>query len=385
MQSLQWQDNSAHSLRTAKRGHKEETSFQIPDWSIRVRKGSCSILKSSYIITFQRFQTTVGHLLCEQEVHKYNRKKVIHICLSKNGDGSELRQIFKKNFSQFVDLESYSRTSCCEKFLVDDQDDNIELIKTVISKIPESSVVFFDEVPIYSKPKGKKVSYDWTDLHSWSRDISVIVSLQPISYKEVINGKPCRIKVPKEADAIVFIHQYRSSSKLQNLVNTLCQQELPVEFAELTTKTSHDVEGPDITVVTTDVDLTSNPVPSSYLNSIRNFFNSQLKQIQYTSEIKVICDSSTEDLAREVFCGPGYDVTTIDCVEGCEYPVVIIFLPNYNNIGRKLDPNLLNMASRCQVKLFLCLDDPFLLDILHEMKDVDFINLRWVISFFFIV
>ena len=122
-------------------------------------------------------QTTVGQILCEQEVTKFGMEQIFHICLSQHGSGQGLRN----SLSKATNVTFFNRKECCQRFNIDDSDDNIGIIEHIIKKVPPSTAVFFDEVPLASRILGSKTSYDWSSLENKRPDeVTVVLSLQPL-------------------------------------------------------------------------------------------------------------------------------------------------------------------------------------------------------------
>ena len=47
-------------------------------------------------------KSTVGRLICEEEVARNGRKKVIYVCFSNNSDGEEVKEQFKADLKKAV-------------------------------------------------------------------------------------------------------------------------------------------------------------------------------------------------------------------------------------------------------------------------------------------
>ena len=148
--------------------------------------------------------------------------------------------------------------------------------------------------------------------------------------------------------------QYRNATNILGLVNQLCQEKLPIEYADVKVFPSHDVQGPEVTVISI-----SN---QSQAPDLRAWLCLQLQQklACEPSQVKLIYVSSTEELARAVASGTMYgnSVTSIDEFQGCETYVGVVFLGMDNNFSQ-----LLEMCSRAQYKLILVISrDNSLLD-----------------------
>ena len=73
----------------------------------------------SYISKFKIFQTTVGRVLCEQELVKFGKEQMFYICFSKNSSGLGLKHwVGEKDRVTFL-----NRSEACERFNVEDGDD----------------------------------------------------------------------------------------------------------------------------------------------------------------------------------------------------------------------------------------------------------------------
>ena len=122
------------------------------------------------------FQTTVGQILCKQELIKFGKEQMFFICFSQNSSGQGLRDWVEENDN----VTFLNRTECCERFNIQDEGDNIKLMEQIIEEVPPQTVLFFDEVPLASKIE-RKASYDWSSLENRRpEEVSVVVSLQPL-------------------------------------------------------------------------------------------------------------------------------------------------------------------------------------------------------------
>ena len=93
------------------------------------------------------FQTTVGQILCKQELVKFGKEEIIYICFSQNGSGQGLKDwVGKSDHVTFL-----NRTHACEFYGLEDDGDNIKLMENIISKVQPHVALFFDEVPFANK------------------------------------------------------------------------------------------------------------------------------------------------------------------------------------------------------------------------------------------
>ena len=171
---------------------------------------------------------------------------MFYICFSKTSQGQGLRDsIGKEDHVTFL-----NRAECCQKFNIEDDDDNIKVMQQIIAKVPPSSVVLFDEVPLTSKFEKQKASYDWSLLENKrSEQVSVVVCLQPLLIAATLKTKAQNVKTPPTADLIELTDQHRNTVKISGFVNQLCRHELPIEYANVPVTSSHNRQGPVIEVV----------------------------------------------------------------------------------------------------------------------------------------
>ena len=163
-------------------------------------------------------QTTVGLAVCKQELLKYGREQMFYICFSKTSQGQGLRDsIGKEDHVTFL-----NRAECCQKFNIEDGDDNIKVMQHIIAEVPPNSVVLFDEVPLASKFEKQKASYDWSLLENKRpEEVTAVVCLQPILIAPTFMPKIHTVIGPKEADVIRLTQQYRNSNTILGFVNQL--------------------------------------------------------------------------------------------------------------------------------------------------------------------
>ena len=284
---------------------------------------------------------------------KFGKVQKFSICLSKNSNGEGLRKLAEKEES----VTFLNRTECCEQFNIADDDDNIKIIEEVIAKVPAHSVVLFDEVPLFSNI-GKVACYDWSLLENKRpEEVTAVVCLQPIRIAATFRHKTHTVVGPKDADMVELTNQYRNTTNILGLVNQLCQEMLPIEYADVEVFPSHDVQGPEVTAISIS--------SQSQAADLRTWLCNQLQQKLNCkpSQVKMIYVSSTEDLAKAVVQGTVYEnsVIQIDKFQGCETYVGVVFLGKDNNFSQ-----LLEMCSRAQYKLILVISRNN--SLLHEIK-----------------
>ena len=300
---------------------------------------------------------------------KFGKVQKFSICLSKNSNGEGLRKLAEKEAS----VTFLNRTECCEQFNIADDDDNIRIIEEVIAKVPAHSVVLFDEVPLFSNI-GKDASYDWSLLENKRpEEVTAVVCLQPIRIAATFRHKTHTVVGPKDADMVHLTNQYRNTTNILGLVNQLCQDLLPIEYADVKVFPSHDVQGPEVTAISIS--------SQSQAAELRKWLCNQLQQKLNCkpSQVKMIYVSSTEELAKAVVQGTVYENSAIqiDKFQGCETYVGVVFLGmdlgNDNNFSQ-----LLEMCSRAQYKLILVIsrDNSLLHEIKRAQTEISILNVE---------
>ena len=91
----------------------------------------------------------------------------------------------------------------------------------------------------------------------------------------------------------------------------------------------------------------------------RHWLLVQMEQWEcYPSNGKITFVPEAEKLARTSVAGTKFSelLSTLDNVQGCEYPVAVVFFADESN---KSFSNLLEMCSRAQYKLFLVIENNF--------------------------
>ena len=241
---------------------------------------------------------------------KFGKTQKFYICLSKNSNGQGLRKSAEKE----EHVTFLNRTECCDQFNIVDSDDNIKIIEEVIAKVAADSVVVFDEVPLFSKI-GRVASYDWSLLENKRpEEVTAVVCLQPIRIAPTFRPKTHTVIGPKDADWIELHNQFRNTTNILGLVNQLCQEKLPIEYADVKVFPSHDVQGPEVTTISIS--------DQSQVGDLKIWLCDQLQQklACKPSQVKMIHVSSTEELAKSAVGGTIYEnsVTPIDEFQGCE-------------------------------------------------------------------
>ena len=253
---------------------------------IRSRKFTLKFLVGHY----GSGKSTVGRLMCEEEVAKNGRKKVIYVCFSNNSNGEELKGQFQADFrnSSNAEVKLYSRAECCTNYNVIDSDDNVAVIEQIVLALDEDSVIMFDEAPMSSKGKGKRRSFDWTELKNNRQDVTVIVSLQPVVQEETILSRPHHVKYPGQADVVELTQQYRSSTRIIRLINSMCREDLPIQYSSVEAGPSHEVEGPEVLVY----HVTEAVSGRHGLAVLRPQLTSELQKLKCSANnLKIICDT----------------------------------------------------------------------------------------------
>ena len=297
-------------------------------------------------------QTTVANVISNLEVDKFGKTQKFYVSLSKNSDAEGLREWVRKD----ENVTFLNRTQCCDKFKVVDRDDNIEIIQSVISKLPAQSVITFDEVPLTSKEERNKAFYDWSLLENKRpAEVTAVVCLQPFRIAPSFRQKTHSVVGPKDADVIELTNQYRNTNNILEFVNQLCQEKLSIEYTDTKVFSSHDVKGPEVTAISID--------DQSHAADLRIWLCNQL-QGELTckpSQVKMIHVASTAELAKEVATGTAYEgsVISVNDFQGCETYIGVVFLgTDNNNLSQVLE-----MCSRAQYKLVLVVN---LSNSLHE-------------------
>ena len=178
---------------------------------------------------------------------KFGKEQLFYICFSKNSSGQGLRDWL----GEMDHVTFLNRTECCERFNVRDGDDNIKMMEDIIREVQPHTVLFFDEVPLASKLESNEISYNWSSLENKRpEEVSVVVSLQPLLLAATRHRhRSHNVIGPRNADVIELSNQYRNTTNISGFVNQLCRHKLPVEYANIPISSSHDLQGPDIEVV----------------------------------------------------------------------------------------------------------------------------------------
>ena len=310
------------------------------------------------------FQTTVASAISTQEMVKFGKTQKFYICLCKNSNGQGLREWVEKEDN----VTFLNRNECCERFNLVDGDNNIEMIQKIISEVPAHSVVVFDEVPLTSKVENRTASYDWSSLENKRpEEVTAVVCLQPIRIAPTFRAKAHTVIGPKDADVIELFNQYRSSKNILGFVNQLCQEKLPIEYANVKAVASHDVQGPGVTAISI--------VDQSQAEDLRIWLCNHLQQelACKPSQVKMIHLSSTKKLAQAAVARTVYEnsVIQIDEFQGCETYVGVVFLGMDNNYSQ-----LLEMCSRAQYKLILVINrENTLLEEISAQTEITVLNI----------
>ena len=312
--------------------------------------------------------------MCQSEVNTYQRQNLFYISLSTSSNGKELIEAFKKELEvrEGVNVTAYSRQECCKAFDVEDCDGNIKVLEEIIAKLPDSSVAMFDEVPVNScMLANRKASYDWSTLENRrAPHVSVVICLQPIMIKSTYTNRAHQVKGPEGADVIELVKQFRSSTRILGFVNQLCREDLPLEYTNLEASPSHEVEGPQVTVlhITEHTDIPA----------FRAWLVYQFNKLACTpADVKIISAIKSEKLTS-VFDKTDWQQSLMTLAEfqGCETLLAVVLFPKDNKDNFS---DLMEMASRAQMKLILVVqDNQTLLDYMDQallVTDEDMMSL----------
>ena len=165
----------------------------------------------------------------------------------------------------------------------------------------------------------------------------------------------------------------RNTNNIGGLVNQLCQEKLPIEYADVKVVPSHDVQGPEVTAISISSQSQSSDLRAWLCNQLQQKLDCK------PSQVKMIYVSSTEELAKAVVQGTVYEnsVIQIDKFQGCETYVGVVFLGmdmgKDNNFSQ-----LLEMCSRAQYKLILVIsrDNSLLHEIKRAQTEISILNVE---------
>ena len=254
--------------------------------------------------------------------------------------------MFRQEFSmgENTELEVLSRREICQKFQVEDGEDNIKVINDIIKNLPkQETIIYFDETPLASI-EGNRPSYDWTGLKLERSDVSIIISLQPIRQHTTLKSKAYDIKCPEDADFVELNTQYRSTENILNFNCTLYEGGVPVEYNNVKSQPSDTISGPEAVII--------NVKEPMNIMALRTWIHHQLWKIRCTgNDLKIIHTEETEKAANDIFDRSEFQqcMTTLIQFQGCESSIVVLFFSkikkDMNNFSKLID-----MSSRARYK-----------------------------------
>jgi hypothetical protein len=306
----------------------------------------CCKINSIYVLQIYIAQTVLGRLICQKEAILNNRKKVIYVVFSKNSHGLELQQRFKSEFrnENDINIQTYSRQECCEKYHVEDSDDNIFVIENIVKQVEEDTIIMFDECPMERKMKLWGNDYDWKDLRNTGKNVTLVVCLQPIMMEPTSHSAPSDVLGPRNASVVLLSNQYRNSKHILTLVNSLCRSWVGgCRYNKMDGEAGHDVDGPEVTAVYLNNELA--------VSVLQIWLDMQLRKLgALDSQVKVIHDRHSLDMARKCFTSSP-PLTSLEEFQGCEVPVAVVMF------SKDSSAHLLELCARAQFKLFLVISD----------------------------
>ena len=122
--------------------------------------------------------------MCEEAQYEH----AYYIVFNRYSTESKMTEDFKQQFqskSPSNQLETLTRQECLEYFQVEDKSDDIVVIEDILNSdnLVADSVIYFDETSIERPSK----SYDWSKLKNPRKDVTVIVSFQPLQESTKFN------------------------------------------------------------------------------------------------------------------------------------------------------------------------------------------------------
>ena len=270
---------------------------------------------------------------------------VFFIVLASDTDGAQLKKTFREEFqtrNQFVEVTLLNREECVDYFDIEDSRNEIEMIHSIISKVPPHSLVFFDEAPMKTDNEQTGRHYDWSMLVNDRREsVFLLISFKPVVPMSTRSYISVDIKWPAGAEVVTLTRSYRQSVSLFHTLQTYHSQGVRVLNAEV--KPVDVVQGPKPEVLFF--------YDGEVNDCMKTFILFKLESSQYSpGEVKILFTKNKSEDAHKIFASSKYckSLTELTSFIGCEAPVVIMFFSEDDKNWQFLE-----MASRAQYKVKL--------------------------------
>ena len=96
-------------------------------------------------------------------------ENIYYIVLARDSDGDQLKKQFREEFqteNQNVNLQVLNRDECIEKFGIEKTNNEIDLIHSIVSSVPENSLIFCDEALMKTDNTQTGKDYNWSNLRN---------------------------------------------------------------------------------------------------------------------------------------------------------------------------------------------------------------------------
>ena len=254
-----------------------------------------------------------------------------------------MKKQFKKDFKEkeAAYLQLFSRTEICERFNIDDGDDNLRIFQKILEKIPQNTCIFFDETPL-AQCEGSTPSFNWSDLkNTRPGEISVIIAMQPLRQKPTLKLKQQNPIWPN--DVVKLELAYRSSQQIHEFNSNLLNGKVPLEYIDVKTQTSDTIRGPGVKIFPID--------GQSDISLAKKWIRFQLFTINCIKEqLKILHTDETTKDAKSIFLDSEFQscIRSLKCYQACESDVIVAFFSkdNADNYGK-----LLELTSRAKYQV----------------------------------
>ena len=269
---------------------------------------------------------------------------IYYIVLARDSDGCQLKKDFSCDLqceNQNIAITIINREECVEMFDLKKTTNEIDLIHSIIGKVPRSSLIFCDEALMKTDKNQTGRDYDWSNLKNEraADNVCLVLSFKPVVQLNTKKEIRVNIKWPDGADVVTLTRSYRQSVSLFNTVQDYHCQGVRVLNAKVS-----------------PVDVVQGPKPEIFYydgeisNEMKTFVHHKLAK-HSPGEVKILFTKSKSDDAQEIFDSNSrftLSLTEWTSFIGCEAPVIVMF---FSDGDRNWE--FMEMASRAQYKVYL--------------------------------
>ena len=279
--------------------------------------------------------------MCE----KKDFTRVFFVIFNKNSNASKLKEQFEQSFEKKnaeVKLFTFTREECLKYFDVDETEDDIEVIESIMtSKVMRNysgrTALFLDETSLSRSNN----NFDWSKLENSDLDICLIISFQPMVEAFGSNKKPIQLQLPSSNHVNINLTRcYRTSTSILRSLQSF--HDLSIRRLETQEQAVNLISGCKPTLLTY----------SKVNANLKIWLHMNLLKLRCKKEqVTIIYTDETKNDAFKMFNDSEFFGSLIHWKEfvGCERHIIICF---YSSL--EYEWYLFHITSRAQQQVNIC-------------------------------